>query len=82
MVGRLRAKTGTLGNPPADEDPPAAKALSGYVDTAGDEPITFALVLNGPDVTEETQYQPLWGALGDRFDSYPAGPEPETLGPR
>jgi D-alanyl-D-alanine carboxypeptidase/D-alanyl-D-alanine-endopeptidase (penicillin-binding protein 4) len=82
MAGRLRAKTGSLGNPPIDEDPPAVKALSGYVDAANGDTIVFSLVLNGPEVSDETQYQALWGAFGERLDSYPSGPEPVDLGPR
>ena len=34
MEGRLAAKTGTLGNPPVDLDPPAAKGLAGYLGAA------------------------------------------------
>jgi D-alanyl-D-alanine carboxypeptidase/D-alanyl-D-alanine-endopeptidase (penicillin-binding protein 4) len=85
MVGRLRAKTGTLSNPPVEADPPAVKALAGYVDPregAGPGTIEFVLIANTPEVTDEGIYQPLWAALGERFATYPTGPSPESLGPR
>ena len=85
MVGRLRAKTGTLDNPPTEIDPPAVKALAGYVDPregAGLGTIQFVLIANTPDVTDEAIYQPLWKALGERFATYPTGPPPDSLGPR
>jgi D-alanyl-D-alanine carboxypeptidase/D-alanyl-D-alanine-endopeptidase (penicillin-binding protein 4) len=85
MVGRLRAKTGTLDNPPTEIDPPAVKALAGYVDPrdgTGRGTIEFVLIANTPDVTDEGIYQPLWNALGERFATYPTGPPPDSLGPR
>ena len=84
MVGRLRAKTGTLNNPPIEIDPPAVKALAGYVDPRGDGEgtIQFVLIANTPDVTDDGIYQPLWNALGERFATYPTGPAPDSLGPR
>jgi len=82
MSGRLRAKTGTLGNPPFDQDPPAAKSLAGYVDTGTDDTIEFVMVLNTPDVTEDRKFAPLWTALGEIFDTYPGGPSAADLGPR
>jgi len=85
MVGRLRAKTGTLNNPPTEIDPPAVKALAGYVDPregAGLGTIEFALIMNTPDVTDEAIYQGIWKALGERFATYPTGPAPDSLGPR
>ena len=48
MTGRLRAKTGTLGNAPFNADPPAVKALSGYLPVDGRRrAIEFSLLLNG-----------------------------------
>lgn len=85
MVGRLRAKTGTLNNPPVELDPPAVKALAGYVDPrAGIGPgtIEFVVIVNTPEVTDESVYQPLWAALGERFATYPTGPSPDLLRPR
>ncbi|MGI9644582.1 MAG: D-alanyl-D-alanine carboxypeptidase/D-alanyl-D-alanine-endopeptidase [Ilumatobacteraceae bacterium] len=82
MSGRLRAKTGTLGNPPFDQEPLAAKALAGYVSTAEPETIEFVLILNAPDITEDGKYVALWTALGERLDTYPSGPSADDLGPR
>jgi len=85
MVGRLRAKTGTLNNLPIEIDPPAVKALAGYVDPPegpGRGTIEFVVIANTPDVTDEGIYQPLWTALGERFATYPTGPGPDTLAPR
>ncbi|MGA9275376.1 D-alanyl-D-alanine carboxypeptidase/D-alanyl-D-alanine-endopeptidase, partial [Ilumatobacter sp.] len=85
MVGRLRAKTGTLGNPPVESDPPAVKAIAGYVDPvggAGPGTIQFVVIANSPNVNENEVYRPLWTALGERFATYPTGPGPDSLGPR
>jgi D-alanyl-D-alanine carboxypeptidase/D-alanyl-D-alanine-endopeptidase (penicillin-binding protein 4) len=81
VEGRLVAKTGTLGNPPDDLDPPAAKGLAGYLTAESGSTIEFVMLLNGPTIDDEDFYQPLWDALADRLASYPAGPEPATVGP-
>lgn len=76
MIGRLRAKTGTL---------TGAKALAGLVDArAGTEAgkIEFVIVLNTPDASVENVYRALWTALGERFETYPSGPPAPSLGPR
>lgn len=82
LQGRLVAKTGTLSNPPVDSDPPAVKALAGYLDTANGHVIEFVIIQTGPDITSDGKYQALWLALGDRLDTYPSGPGPDGLGPR
>ncbi len=82
MAGVLHAKTGTLGNPPFDQDPPGAKALAGYVSTPVEETIEFVMILNTPDITEERRFAPLWTAFGDRLATYPGGPSETDLGPR
>ncbi len=91
ITGRLRAKTGTLNNEPFDADPPAVKALSGYVDPpgAGDgdregdgATIEFVLVSNAADISIPDVYRPLWQALGVAFATHPAGPAADSLGPR
>jgi D-alanyl-D-alanine carboxypeptidase/D-alanyl-D-alanine-endopeptidase (penicillin-binding protein 4) len=81
MSGRLAAKTGTLNNPPVDADPPAVKALAGYVDTGTDATIEFVMILNTPDITTERRFAPLWSALGIRFATYPEGPVAADLSP-
>jgi serine-type D-Ala-D-Ala carboxypeptidase/endopeptidase (penicillin-binding protein 4) len=82
VEGRLVAKTGTLGNPPVTADPPSVKALSGYLPAANGDTIEFTMILNAPDIALEGKYQPLWIALAERLDTYPAGPELVDLSPR
>ena len=82
MEGRLAAKTGTLGNPPVDLDPPAAKGLAGYLGATSGDTIEFVMLLNSPDIDEPENYAAFWLALGERLDSYPDGPAPSTVGPR
>lgn len=82
VTGRLRAKTGTLGNPPVDEDPPGTKALAGYLPSPGGLSVEFALVLMDPEITATERYLPTWERLAQLLDSYPSGPTPEQLGPQ
>lgn len=81
MAGVLRGKTGTLTNPPADEDPPATKSLSGFYPIDGDV-IAYSLILNGPTIADQGEYRPVWAALGKAFASYPAVASASALGPR
>lgn len=81
MEERLSAKTGTLGNPPYDKDPPAVKALAGRFETVGGEEISFALLLNQYMVNDQANYRPIWDALAVALASYPAGPGIGELGP-
>lgn len=83
VAGRLRAKTGTLGNPPFDQDPPASKSLSGYLPVDGGGTITFSMILNGPGpLADQSVYRPLWDGLAATLAEYPAGPTVAELGPR
>lgn len=82
IAGRLRGKTGTLNNPPFNVDPPAVKALAGYLPIAGGSAVEYALVLNGPTVSDQSEYRPVWDILADALDTYPAGATPAELGPR
>ena len=81
-AGRLTGKTGTLNNPPFNTDPPAVKALAGYVPVEGGGAVEYALVLNGPTISDQSEYRSIWYALGDALVTYPAGPSPAVLGPR
>jgi D-alanyl-D-alanine carboxypeptidase/D-alanyl-D-alanine-endopeptidase (penicillin-binding protein 4) len=81
LVGRLRGKTGTLNNPPFDQDPPAVKALAGYLPVDGGDPIEYVLVLNGPTVSDQREYRPVWAELVTALDSHPAVASPARLGP-
>ena len=61
---RLVGKTGTLHNEPYNADPPAVKALSGYLPIEGGGTIEFALVLNSTGtLTEQTRLPPDLGPL-------------------
>jgi len=82
VEGRLFGKTGTLGNPPFDRDPPAVKALAGIVEAPSGERLTFALVLNAPTVNDQREYRPLWDRLAEVLGAHPTGPDFGSLGPR
>ncbi|BAN02933.1 D-alanyl-D-alanine carboxypeptidase/D-alanyl-D-alanine endopeptidase [Ilumatobacter coccineus] len=82
MLGRLRAKTGTLGNEPFESDPPAVKALAGYISTPRSASIEFVMIVNDNDISLPDKYQPLWDAFGERVSTYPSGPDAASLGPR
>ncbi len=82
VAGRLRGKTGTLNNPPFNEDPPAVKALSGFLPVDGGGAIEFTLILNGPTISDQSEYRPLWADLVTGLNSFPAVASPALLGPR
>jgi D-alanyl-D-alanine carboxypeptidase/D-alanyl-D-alanine-endopeptidase (penicillin-binding protein 4) len=82
VAGRLRGKTGTLNNPPFNVDPPAVKALAGYLPVEGGSAVEYVLILNGPTVSDQSEYRQVWGDLADALDSYPAGASPTDVGPR
>jgi D-alanyl-D-alanine carboxypeptidase/D-alanyl-D-alanine-endopeptidase (penicillin-binding protein 4) len=79
---RLIGKTGTLHNEPYNADPPAVKALSGYLPVDGGGTIEYSLVLNSTGtLTEQTVYRPIWDAFAGVLAAYPAGPSAAELGP-
>ncbi len=82
VEGSLVGKTGTLTNPPADEEPPEVKALAGYLDAPNGETLQFALVLNGAGYVSADGYIPFWSALADRLAVHPTAPDSALLGPR
>jgi D-alanyl-D-alanine carboxypeptidase/D-alanyl-D-alanine-endopeptidase (penicillin-binding protein 4) len=82
VAGRLRGKTGTLNNPPFNEDPPAVKALVGSLPVEGGGAVEYALVLNGPTISDQSEYRPVWDLLATTLDTYPSGAGPDVLGPR
>jgi D-alanyl-D-alanine carboxypeptidase/D-alanyl-D-alanine-endopeptidase (penicillin-binding protein 4) len=82
VAGRLLGKTGTLNNPPFNEDPPAAKALAGYLPVDGGSAVEYVLILNGPTISDQSEYRDVWYAFADLLASYPSGPTPAELGPR
>jgi serine-type D-Ala-D-Ala carboxypeptidase/endopeptidase (penicillin-binding protein 4) len=82
LKGRLRGKTGTLNNPPFNVDPPAVKALSGYLPVDGGGAIEYVLVLNGPTISDQSEYRSVWAELVTSLSSFPAVASPAALGPR
>ncbi len=82
VAGRLRGKTGTLNNPPFNEDPPAVKALAGYLPVDGGGAIEYTLILNGPTISDQSEYRSLWADLVNGLNSFPAVASPAVLGPR
>jgi D-alanyl-D-alanine carboxypeptidase/D-alanyl-D-alanine-endopeptidase (penicillin-binding protein 4) len=82
VAGRIRGKTGTLNNVPYDQDPPAVKALSGYLPVDGGGAIEYTLLLNGGIITDQSEYRPIWAALVDALTSFPAVASPAVLGPQ
>ena len=82
VAGRLRGKTGTLNNPPFNVDPPAVKALAGFLPVEGGSAVEYVLILNGPTISDQSEYRPVWDALANALDTYPAGASPAELGPR
>ena len=82
VAGRIRGKTGTLNNPPFDQDPPAVKALSGYMPVEGGQAIEYTLILNGPTISDQSEYRPIWAALVTALTAYPAVASPAALAPR
>ena len=82
VQGRLLGKTGTLNNPPFNVDPPAVKSLAGYLPVEGGGEVEYVLILNGPTISDQSEYRPIWLDLADTLDTYPSGPTPAELGPR
>jgi D-alanyl-D-alanine carboxypeptidase/D-alanyl-D-alanine-endopeptidase (penicillin-binding protein 4) len=82
VAGRLRGKTGTLNNPPFNVDPPAVKALAGFLPVEGGSAVEYVLILNGPTISDQSEYRPVWDALASALDTYPAGASPADVGPR
>jgi D-alanyl-D-alanine carboxypeptidase/D-alanyl-D-alanine-endopeptidase (penicillin-binding protein 4) len=82
VAGRIRGKTGTLNNVPYDQDPPAVKALSGYLPVDGGGAIEYTLLLNGGIITDQSEYRPIWAELVNALTSFPAVASPRALGPQ
>ena len=82
VAGRLLGKTGTLNNPPFNQDPPAVKALAGYLPVDGGGAVEYALILNGPTISDQSEYRPVWDELVDTLATYPSGASPADVGLR
>lgn len=74
LEGVLRGKTGSLTD---------VKGLVGYVPVESGGLITFAVMLEGSGVAEDSYFRPIWeGYLSDALSSYPSGPTADLLRPR
>ena len=82
MASLLRGKTGTLNNVPYDQDPPAVKALSGYLPVDGGGAIEYTLLLNGGIITDQSEYRPIWAELVNALTAFPTVANPRDLGPQ
>jgi D-alanyl-D-alanine carboxypeptidase/D-alanyl-D-alanine-endopeptidase (penicillin-binding protein 4) len=83
LAGKMRAKTGTLGNAPYNADPPAVKSLSGYVPLDGGGAIEFSLILNAAGtLTDQSVYRPIWDRFAAMLATYPSAATPAQLAPR
>jgi serine-type D-Ala-D-Ala carboxypeptidase/endopeptidase (penicillin-binding protein 4) len=82
VAGRMTGKTGTLNNPPFNADPPAVKALAGFLPVEGGGEVQYVLILNGPTISDQREYRPIWDQLADTLHTYPTGPTPAMVGPR
>jgi D-alanyl-D-alanine carboxypeptidase/D-alanyl-D-alanine-endopeptidase (penicillin-binding protein 4) len=47
-----------------------------------DGSITFALILNGPGISDQSAYRPLWHELMESLATYRASPQTAQLLPR
>lgn len=75
MRGRMRGKTGTL---------TGVKALSGVFPYTDSQAIIFSILLNGPGVSNQSAYRPIWLALANslaEFSVHPTSAELSPLGP-
>jgi len=72
VEGRLRGKTGTL---------TGAKALTGLVPYAENQSIAYTLILNGPNVANQSYYRPLWNTMGDIFSTLSSSPSIAEIAP-
>jgi D-alanyl-D-alanine carboxypeptidase/D-alanyl-D-alanine-endopeptidase (penicillin-binding protein 4) len=84
VAGVLIGKTGSLSNPPFNDDVPSVKSLSGYVPIEEGGTIQFSLILNSPtvDYAQIVNNEPIWTALAGLLGSYtPTGPTAAQLGP-
>ena len=73
VQGLLKAKTGTLTN---------VKALSGFLPVKDQEPLYFALILNGSGLADQGNYRPLWDSLAKALVTFPSGPKAQSLAVR
>ena len=72
MEARLLGKTGTL---------TGAKALAGYVPYGDGQLFSYALIMNGPSVANQSFYRPIWSAMGEIFATLSDSPSIGEIAP-
>lgn len=72
MSGVMRGKTGTL---------TGAKTLSGVIPYSDKQAIVFSIFLNGPGVSNQSAYRPIWLALTGALSKFSLKPTADELSP-
>jgi len=72
MTGVMRGKTGTL---------TGAKTLSGVIPYSDNQAIVFSILLNGPGVSNQSAYRPIWLALTEALSKFSLKPTADELSP-
>jgi D-alanyl-D-alanine carboxypeptidase/D-alanyl-D-alanine-endopeptidase (penicillin-binding protein 4) len=72
MTGVMRGKTGTL---------TGAKTLSAVIPHSDDQAIVFSMLLNGPGVSNQSAYRPIWLALTEALAKFSLHPTAEEISP-
>ena len=72
VTQRLRAKTGTL---------TGVKGLAGFVTYDAELASTFTLILNGPGVSNQSTYRPIWSALAEALATFSSSPSADQISP-
>ncbi len=72
MTGVMRGKTGTL---------TGAKTLSAVIPYTDSQAIIFSLLLNGPGVSNQSSYRPIWLSLTDALAKFSLHPTAAEISP-
>lgn len=72
MTGVMRGKTGTL---------TGAKTLSAIIPYTDDKAIIFSLLLNGPGVSNQSSYRPIWLSLTEALAKFSLRPTAAEISP-
>lgn len=72
VTGVMRGKTGTL---------TGAKTLSGVIPYSDNQAIIFSILLNGPGVSNQSAYRPIWLSLTEALSKFSLKPTADELSP-
>ena len=72
MTGVMRGKTGTL---------TGAKTLSAVIPYSDSQAIIFSILLNGPGVSNQSSYRPIWQTLTEALSKFSTRPTAAELAP-